>query len=194
MKNQLSNVAHSIYSLLFTPKSFFEDKCADDLKAALPYLFVGIVLGSIQISFASIPLRSTFIFEYIYFVCANLIIFLFKVLLVYIIIKTLGETISYRNILATMMFVSFIPIFGLIYYEIFILSNLLFRIDFMLYLYGSIIVMTILYIWTSYCAIIGLSTMQQIDRRNAMIGVLGVFSFFYIRHLFYDISTILAFL
>ena len=194
MKNQLSNVAHSIYSLLFTPKSFFEDKCADDLKAALPYLFVGIVLGSIQISFASIPLRSTFIFEYIYFVCANLIIFLFKVLLVYIIIKTLGETISYRNILATMMFVSFISIFGLIYYEIFILSNLLFRIDFMLYLYGSIIVMTILYIWTSYCAIIGLSTMQQIDRRNAMIGVLVVFSFFYIRHLFYDISTILAFL
>ena len=192
MKNHLSNASHNIYSLLVTPKTFFEGKRADDLKAALPYLFVGIVLGTIQISVTSIPLRSTFIFEYIYFVCGNLIIFLFKTLLIWVIIKGLGETISYRNILATMMFVSFFSIFGSIYYETFILSNLLFGIDFMLFLYGSIIVITLLFIWTSYCAIIGLSTMQKIDRKIVTIGVLVVFSFFYLRNLFYAISTILA--
>ena len=189
MKNQLSNATYNIYSLLFTPKLFFENKKPDSLRAALPYLLVGIVITEIIAPFHSHPIQYTFISIY-----QNASFFFLKVTLMYIIIRLLGEKTPYINILATMMFVSVFSIFYLIYYKIFVLSNILFEIDFVMYLYGLPIIRTLLFIWTSYCAIIGLSTMQKIDRKNATIGVLVVFSFFYLRSLFYDISTILAFL
>ena len=190
MFNYLYDFAFNIYLLLFHPKYFFERKKekADDLMAALPYFLFGIGIASIAYPFNSIsnpmnssfPSVASFILEYIFSICMGTNIFLIETIFVFIIIRILGEKLPYRNILATMLFLPIFLIGNLIVSVTLFLSESIVPISAIFCWVASFIAMTILFIWKSYCGIIGLSTMQQIDKRVATVGILLSFSFFYV--------------
>ena len=193
MNKQIVKMWNSTYSLLFTPKIFFKNKKADDLKVALPYFLASIIIGIIASFFHSTPSLSSFISYAISLTCSYLLYFLTTTAFIYIIIRLLGEKISYKNIVTTLMFVSFISIIGQMYLCIYVIFGRIITLDVLLYSYCFIISRSILFIWESYCAIIGLSIMQQMDRKVAAIGILSVFSFFYLWRLLWPISIILAY-
>jgi len=194
MFNYLYDFAFNIYLLLFHPKYFFERKKekADDLMAALPYFLFGIGIASIAYPFNSIsnpmnssfPSVASFILEYIFSICMGTNIFLIETIFVLIIIRILGEKLPYRNILATMLFLPIFLIGDLVVSVALFLFKSIFLFQSIapictICCIASVIAKTALLIWKSYCGIIGLSTMQQIDIKIATVGILLSFSFFY---------------
>jgi hypothetical protein len=125
----------------------------------------------------SFPSLASLIFEYIYSIYLDALAFFIEIIFVYIVIRMLGEKLPYKNFLSTMLFLSIFLILNSICSLVFFLFESIVPIT--TFWYTSIIVITIIFIWKSYCAIIGLSTMQQISRKVATIGVLLPFSFFY---------------
>ena len=183
MNKQIVEMWDNIYSLLFTPKIFFENKKPDGLKAALPYFLAGIVISSITIPFGGISSLSSFVSEFLIYIYMNLSGFVIDVVLIYIIIRLLGEKTPFTNIFITLMFVCLISVVSAIVYNVFYLCVAILQLDYMSYIYFSIIVAPIFLIWKSYCAIIGLLIMQQMNKRVATIGALSVFSFFFLWNL-----------
>ena len=197
MKNQLYHAAHSIYSLLFTPKIFFENKKPDDLKAALPYLLAGIVagniamvVGNVAMAQGDIPPLSSFISLSMYYSFFHISLFSIEFIFIYIIAGLLGKIMPFVNILTTMMFVSFTSVIAAILSIIAFLFMISTPLDILFPFYFSIVVGPLFFIWKSCCAIIGLSIMQQMNRKVVTISVLLVFSFFYLSMLFINIFII----
>jgi len=189
MFNLPYNFSFDIYSLLFHPKYFFEGKKkkANDLMATLPFFLFGIGIASFTVPFNSITnsMNSSFpsvlslISSYIFSLCFHPTVFLIQTIIVYHFIRLLGEELSYRNFLSTMLFLPIFLIGELLFYLVLFLFESIATIPAISCFYGLIVAITILYIWKSYCAIIGLSTMQQINRKVATVGILLPFSFFY---------------
>ena len=185
MNNQMIDIWNNIYSLLFTPKIFFENKKPDDLKAALPYFLASVVISSIAIPFGGISSPSPSISQSIISMYLILFLFVIEVIFIYIIIRLLGEKTPFINIFITLMFVRFISVMVAIISNVFYLYVMTTQLDYYVSIfYFSTIVGPIFLIWKSHCAIIGLSTMQKMNKRAATIGVLSVFSFFYLWNLF----------